>query len=147
MYFITNILALFCGEIKGELDTINGFDAQNVDSFIVDSGQYDDENDNDEEDIPCDDIDSLDAVTLCLSNPMEITVIQWIVIGGTIFLLCCCCSICGWCLCCRRKEDKEFGGMRFMNNPSRYDSEFPGAEMQLFDPKKDNTVQHVQFVE
>jgi len=43
------------------------------------------------------------------------------------------------------KEDKSLPGINFMKNPNRYDSEFPGAEMQLFDPKKANTVQGVCY--
>lgn len=121
------------------MDSIDGFNAENVESHIVDSGMS---ADDDGEDIPCDDIDSFDAAVLCASHPLEMSLIQWAVVGGALLLICCFLTVCGWCCCCRRREDTHF-----MNNPGRYDSEFPGAEIQLFDPKKANTVQHIHFVE
>ena len=78
-------------------------------------------------------------------NPMEWDMFQYIVAGVILlFLILCICS-CSWWCCCRNKGD-DGDNLNFMNNPKRYDSEFPGAEMQGFSTyeHKDRGVDYVE---
>merc|ERR1719410_818326 len=66
-------------------------------------------------------------------NPSEWEVFHYVIAGGILFFLIICIGCLSWCCCCRNKEnDEDEEDRNFMNNPMRYDSEFPGAELQTF---------------
>merc|ERR1719273_2797321 len=96
--------------------------------------------DNDDEDAPWYDIDQWTV------NPLEWEIYQYVVAGVIVFFLILCIGSCSWWCCCRKKGDDDENGHNFMTNPQRYDSEFPGAEMQTFAPQNQQT-RGVNYVE
>merc|ERR1719273_2728484 len=95
---------------------------------------------NDEDDAPWYDIDQWTV------NPLEWEIYQYVVAGVIVFFLILCIGSCSWWCCCRKKGDDDENGHNFMTNPQRYDSEFPGAEMQTFAPQNQQT-RGVNYVE
>eukprot|EP01084_Bolivina_argentea_P209863 357395_1 len=77
-------------------------------------------------------------------DPSVYTVFQWVIVSLIFFFLILCIGGCWWWCCCRTnaKDDSNF-----MNNPHRYDSEFPGQELQSFSPQVAYVQGRVNYVE
>merc|ERR1712079_185485 len=58
----------FTQNIESELDSINGFNVQNVESNIF--GDDDGGDDDDDDDVLCEDIDSSETAFDCISHPL-----------------------------------------------------------------------------
>ena len=112
----------------------NNIDIINVQSEIIETGINDDDNDNNK------------SWYKAWIDPLNYSIFQWVVVSIILFFLLLCIIGCLWWFCCRNKV-KGYEKDSFMNNPHRYDSEFPGAEMQSFSTTSHINLNKVNYVE
>merc|ERR1711971_510035 len=136
----------FTLSVQEEFSAIDGIVIESVDAMVLDNGLDNGDSGDGEGD---DDSDDSEWYEFDWSDPLSYAVLQYVVCGLALFVLLFCCGIALWCVCCKnaKEESNPKGGGSFMNNPHRYDSEFPGAEMQNFQPAGKTTSNGATFVE
>eukprot|EP00485_Elphidium_margaritaceum_P001728 CAMPEP_0202694632 /NCGR_PEP_ID=MMETSP1385-20130828/8442_1 /ASSEMBLY_ACC=CAM_ASM_000861 /TAXON_ID=933848 /ORGANISM="Elphidium margaritaceum" /LENGTH=281 /DNA_ID=CAMNT_0049350513 /DNA_START=43 /DNA_END=888 /DNA_ORIENTATION=- len=110
-----------CGEAAQDVldDIDDGMLIVTVDSELLDSGMHEHDDDNS--------VDEEEWYKRWL-DVENYGLFQYIVVSCALFFIMLCICVCSFLCCCRNRDEHD---RTFMKNPNRYDSEWPGYDLNV----------------